>query len=202
MPVQYTNRKGKEYYLHQGVTRTGKPKYHFSPKREGKLAASIPAGFEVYENSNEQVFLRKVHPKIIGEDKVAALEKEFKKSSRYKYCLVDVKENAIIVYMANQNVELLSGIMNLTPGREIETENYLKRTLSYSPGCRFLLLDREQRIFVAERYFYGESTDYWRQIGQPGSLHDLVRQVIEALRGGLFLIKKPCPYHLEGIPLH
>lgn len=187
MPVQYTNRKDKEYYLHQGVTRTGKPKYYFSPKREGKLATSIPAGFEVYENPNGQVFLRKVHPKIVEEDEVAALEKEFKKSSRYKYCLVDVKENAIIVYMPNQNVELLSGIMNLTPGREIETENYLKRTLSYSPGCRFLLLDREQRIFVAEKYCYGKSTEYWRQIGQPGSLRDLVRQAIKHLEEVFFL---------------
>lgn len=187
MPVKYTNRKGKEYYLHEGVTRTGKPKYYFSPKKEGNLATSIPAGFEVYENPNGQVFLRKVPPKIIEEEEVAALEKEFNKSSRCKYWLVDVKENAIIVYMPIENVELLAGIMNLTPGREIETENYLKRTLSYSPRCRFLLLDREQRIFVAENYCYGKSTDYWKQIGQPGSLRDLVRQVIKHLEEVFFL---------------
>jgi len=189
MPVKYTNRKGKEYYLHEGVTKTGKPRYYFSPKKEGKLAASIPAGFEVYENPSGQVFLRKVPPKIIEVEEVATVEKEFKKSSRYKYkyCLVDVKENAIIVYMPVENVELLSGIMNSTPGREIETENFLKSKLNYSPECRFLLLDKEQRTFVAEKYWYGKSTDYWRQIGEPGSLPDLVRQVIKYLEELFYL---------------
>jgi len=185
--IKYTNRKGREYYLHEGVTRTGKPKYYFSPRREGILVASIPAGFEVYENPNGQVFLRKVHPKIIEEEEVTALEKEFKKSSRYKDCRVDVKKNAIIVYMPNQNVELLAGIMSLTPRQEIEARNYLKRMLSYSPGCRFLLLDREQRIFVAEKYYYGKTADYWMQIGQPGSLSDLVRPVIKHLDEVFFL---------------
>lgn len=187
MPVKKTNRKGKEYYLHQGVTKTGKPKYYFSPKREGNLATGIPEGFEVYENPNGQVFLRRAQPKIIEDEEVATVEQELKKSTRYEYCLLDVKENAIVVYMPDQNVELLAEIMNLNPGREFETENYLKRTVSYSPGCRFLLRDEEQRIFVAEKYYHGESTDYWRQIGAPGSLRDLVKQVIKHLEEFFFL---------------
>ncbi len=187
MPVKYTNRKGKEYYLHQGVTKTGKPKYYFSPKREGDLAIAIPEGFEVYENPNGQVFLRKAQPKIIEDEEVATVEQELKKSSRYKYCLLDVKENAIVVYMPNQDVELLAKVMNLPPGREIEIENYLKKRVSYSPGWRFLLSDKEQRIFVAEKYYHGEPDNYWRQIGQPGSLRDVVRQIIKHLEEVFFL---------------
>ena len=47
MPITYTNAKGKTYYLHQGTTKTGKPKYHFSMQSEGHLAESIPVGLVV-----------------------------------------------------------------------------------------------------------------------------------------------------------
>ena len=50
MPITHVNAKGKTYYLHQGVTKTGKPKYHFAMKSEGALVQSIPDGFEIYEN--------------------------------------------------------------------------------------------------------------------------------------------------------
>src|SRR5215467_16163471 len=68
VPITHTNAKGKTYYLHQGTTKTGKPKYHFSMQSEGILAASIPAGFEIYENPNAQVFLRHIPPKIITDE--------------------------------------------------------------------------------------------------------------------------------------
>ena len=42
MPITHVNAKGQTYYLHQGMTKTGKPKYHFAMKSEGTLAASIP----------------------------------------------------------------------------------------------------------------------------------------------------------------
>ena len=54
MPMTHTNAKGKTYYLHQGTTKTGKPKYYFAMESNGELAESIPAGFEIYENPNAQ----------------------------------------------------------------------------------------------------------------------------------------------------
>src|SRR5262249_16791817 len=57
VPITHTNAKGKTHYLHQGTTKTGKPKYHFSLQSEGTLAEFIPAGFEIYETPNAQVFL-------------------------------------------------------------------------------------------------------------------------------------------------
>ena len=69
MPITHVNVKGKTYYLHQGTTKTGKPKYHFAMKREGNLADSIPEGFEIYENPNTQVFLQvRFYVKHLGKD--------------------------------------------------------------------------------------------------------------------------------------
>ena len=39
--VRYRNRKDKEHYLHVGKTRTGKPRYFFSMKKDGTLAAVV-----------------------------------------------------------------------------------------------------------------------------------------------------------------
>ena len=65
VPITHTNAKGKTYYLHQGTTKTGKPTYHFSMQSEGTLAETVPTGFEIYENPNAQVFLRRIPPKLI-----------------------------------------------------------------------------------------------------------------------------------------
>ena len=55
MTATYTNRKGKTYYLHQGKTKLGNPKYFFALRDEGNLVKAIPPGYEVYENPNGQV---------------------------------------------------------------------------------------------------------------------------------------------------
>ena len=60
MGVEYTNRKGKKYYLNVGKTKTGKPKYYFSLKTQGQPAEEIPEGYEIYEYpANGQVFFEK-----------------------------------------------------------------------------------------------------------------------------------------------
>ncbi len=41
MPVMYTNRKGMTYYLCQGKTASGKPRYYFTSRNEGNLADSL-----------------------------------------------------------------------------------------------------------------------------------------------------------------
>src|SRR5262245_38717623 len=79
VPITYTNAKGKTYYLHQGTTKTGKPKYHFSMQSVGTLAESIPVGFELYENPNAQVFLRRIPPRIITDEERQVVEDGMRK---------------------------------------------------------------------------------------------------------------------------
>ena len=65
MVVTHVNRKRQTYFLHEGKTKTGKPKYFFSKESDGCLLDTIPDGYEIYENPNAQVFLRKAEPEII-----------------------------------------------------------------------------------------------------------------------------------------
>ncbi len=41
----YTNRRGKEYYLHVGKTKKGNQRYYFSMKNTGELATEVPEGY-------------------------------------------------------------------------------------------------------------------------------------------------------------
>jgi hypothetical protein len=67
MPIQHINRRRQTYYLHERKTKTGTPNYFFSMKSEGSLVEEIPEGYEIYENPNAQVFMRKIQPQIISD---------------------------------------------------------------------------------------------------------------------------------------
>ena len=73
MPVTNVNLKRDTYYLHAGKTKTGKPRYWFSTKAEGDLVETIPKGYEVYENPDAQVFLRKIVPQLATPFEVAVV---------------------------------------------------------------------------------------------------------------------------------
>lgn len=182
MPITYVNRKDQTYYLHQGTTKTGKPKYYFSMKAEGNLAASIPAGYEIYENPDARVFLRKQRPKLIKDVEIAIVERAVRKGSEVEYFLVDVKKDAIIVLVAVQDVDVLQGLVSyMEPSRRASAEQEILRSITYSPELRFVLEDREKRVFITERYCYFGSVDDWIEIGTPGKLEKLAKKYIRHL---------------------
>ncbi len=74
MPVTHVNRKRDTFYLHAGKTKTGKSKYWFAKSTEGDLVESMPEGYEIYENPDAQVFLRKIVPQLVTPAEVAMVE--------------------------------------------------------------------------------------------------------------------------------
>ena len=68
-PLTYTNRKGRTYYLCQGVTKTGKPRYYFTQKPKDKVLEHIPEGYRISESVNGRVSLVKDRPmQILSEE--------------------------------------------------------------------------------------------------------------------------------------
>ncbi|WP_322746140.1 hypothetical protein [Nostoc sp. LEGE 06077] len=182
MPIQYINRKEQMYYLHQGTTKTGKPKYFFSMKAEGNILEAIPDGYEIYENPNAQVFLRKIQPKIITDEEKRIVESGMKKLSRLQDYQIDVKQEIITIYTPNQNVNLLSEMLSFSSGDKLkEAETILKRSISYSPMLQFVLIDEPKRIFITQRYCFLGRIDDWIQVGEPSNLNNLVKNYVKHL---------------------
>jgi len=129
--VEHVNRKGDTYYLHQGTTKTGKPKYFFSKKSDGELCGQLPAGFEIYENPRSQVFCRRIQPKLITEQEIQMVREAIRNCGKQFYAGVDVKGKDIIVY---------------------EGED---------PCLKFRLCDDDKRLFEVSRWCYRGSIDDW-----------------------------------------
>jgi hypothetical protein len=178
MTVTYTNRRGKTYYLHQGQTSKGNPKYHFAQHQEGgDLVDEIPAGYEIYENPNGQVFLRKIPAQIITAEEVAAVRDGMQRYGNLERFIIDVKKNAILVYTPDQDVDMLLEALSplgdvMRPGVRERLESYL----NYSPMLRFVLVDKANRLFQAYRFTFFSDFDDWMPIGTKGDLPALVKE--------------------------
>ena len=154
MPVTHVNRYRDMYYLHVGRTKTGKPRYWFSTKAEGDLVHAIPEGYEVYENPDAQVFLRKIVPQLVTPAEIAVVKHGLERYAPDQHCLVDVRKADINVY-------------------------HSKRGNMYQKMLRFTLDDKKDRTFRVQRWCFKGSIDDWIDLwvsGGIGKLPDLVRE--------------------------
>lgn len=177
MAVTYINRKSQTYYLHQGKTSKGNPKYHFAQHMEGDLVDTIPSGYEIYENPNGRVFLRRIPAQIITAEEVSAIRAGVRKYGRLARCIVDVKKDTILIYTPDQDIDLLleafGPITGLMPAG---AEEKVESILTYSPMLQFVLVDRTNRLFQTYRFSFFGDIDDWMPIGTPGVLPALVKE--------------------------
>jgi hypothetical protein len=186
MTIKYVNSKERTYYLHQSQTKTGKSRYHFSMKNEGASKISkIPDGYEIYEHpTNAQVFLRKSRSQTIKADEKKMVEEGMKKYSDIKFYKIDIKEEAILIYTPDQDVDALISIFDKHLPIKMPTEkmgDVLKKTFSYSPELRFILTDKENRRFTTQRFCYLDSVEDWIPIGYPDNLEVLIEAYLPHL---------------------
>lgn len=180
MPVQFKNRKGKTYYLHRGKTKTGAPQYFFSMKAEGGLAEAIPEGYEIFENPNAQVFLRKIEPKLIWDSERAIVEKHLPESPGGFLC--DIKGKTITVFEADQDIKSLEeSFRSLAFPRLIDTSELVRTATTFSAMFRFILEGAEERLFVVQRCCFKGSVDDWIYIAGPEELDFLAEKYLKHL---------------------
>jgi hypothetical protein len=164
MSVHHTARDGTIYYLHVAKSKKGNPTYFFSTKPTGNLADSLPAGYEVYENIRGQVFLRRPPPKIFTDQEIGQVRQALNNHAeewRYK---IETKKSAIIIHEASDSFAALEQIAPLWKSAQ-ELKDYAIRRANYMAVMRFVLVDAEKRLFLAERFCFRGSVDDWIDIG-------------------------------------
>jgi hypothetical protein len=192
--LQYTNRVGKTYYLSEGKTKTGKPRYFFSSQQNGKGKAidKIPEGYEIYEHpENAQVFLRKKRPRLITDIEEQFVKKHLntlKRSRRYR---VDCKDKYITIYESNADTENLKGIfgdlLNNIPTRPgINADDAMAALITiadqhYTAVLRFCLEDKEKRMFTVERFCFRGAIDEWICLAGPDDFRSIVKKYVNIL---------------------
>ncbi|MCT7977290.1 hypothetical protein [Laspinema olomoucense] len=173
MVLQYTNRRGQTYVLHQSTTKTGKPKYYFSLKTEGNLLDSIPEGFEIYENPNSQVYLRKIQPKVFSDRELEIVDQGIKKYSKIKNFIIDVKDHSMIIHLPDQDVGKVSDILSSFGG--YNASQHLTSLLTYTPMMRFRRR-KDSKNFWVQRWCFRGSVDDWIDLDAGEDLESLVKK--------------------------
>jgi hypothetical protein len=181
MAFTHTNRKGDQCYLHKGRTTKGNPKYFFSTKKDGELLDEIPAGYQVYENPNGLVFLRKAQPKIFSEEEITIVENAMKNYADLEFYKIDVKGNAIIILLPLQDVEAIKEFISQcslkTPA---EINHTLQRIIRFSPEMQLILTDKEKRLFSLKRYCY-RGVGSWITLETSSDLKGLAKKYFKHL---------------------
>lgn len=186
MQVTYTNRKGKTYYLCQGVTKTGKARYYLALEPKGTPVDQIPEGFEIRESVNGVVSLARVRPAHIWIEERAAVEAAIQRHPKARNYRVDVKGKQIVVHeRVGPDVEDLMPILGRFGGISLARLDAAREVLDkgarFSPVMRFILLNEEKRTFQTERWCYLGSIDDWIEIGRSGPLKQLTRRFVPKL---------------------
>ena len=184
MAITYTNAKGQLYVLHHGRTKTGKPTYYFSLKWEGHVADSIPDGFEIYENPNAQVFLRRIPPKHITDEERQVVVDGMRKYASVEAYKIDVIGKTIVLYLADQDRDAFDRIFRdypTSPEEKARIMTVLRQQAHYSPMMQFILTDEKQRSFLPQRYCFRGSIDDWISIGLPNTLATVVKTYVKHL---------------------
>ena len=150
MPVKHVNRKRQTYFLHEGKTKTGKPKYFFSKDSEGTLLDAVPDGYEIYENPNAQVFLRKKTPQVVTDAEIAVVKAAVRQHAKGLNYTVDVKGNQIVVYEGQGG--------------------------HFHQMLRFTLQDEATRWFSVDRWCFRGSIDDWFPLLGGGKLPQIVEK--------------------------
>jgi hypothetical protein len=180
MAITHTNRRGEVYYLHQGQTKSGKPRYFFSRNKDGPLAEAIPDGFEIYEKPSSQVFLRKIVPTSIRPAEVETVKAGLRRAGLDVF-LVEAEKDCIVVHMPDQSSsdlerfaeELTGGMFPGLRGKWMEDR---QRRGSFTAMMRFILTDGDKRHFRAERWCFKGGIDGWFPLlgGPNGDLAKVV----------------------------
>jgi len=179
-PVQRVSRTGKTYYLVQRISKTGRPAYTFTTSAQGQPAAVIPEGYEVYENAEAQVFLRKKVTLLVSDAEMALIADALRAQGPAWRYWVEARKDTVTIHEAGGDMESLSDMCRTFRSRGL-TDDERRRHASYMAVLRFTLVDPETREYVTERYCFRGSVDDWIHIGGPGPLAPQCRKFIPHL---------------------
>jgi hypothetical protein len=180
--LQHENRMGEVYYLQEGKTRTGKPKYYAGKKLTGTPLAAMPEGHEFYERpETAQVVIRKIPVSPITEFERRQAEDIVRRASGLRFFVVHIEEDALVVYTPSSSPAEVDDMIDRIGGPFFRAatsgdalrDRWIQRS-QYIKMLRFRLIDPDSRRYGAERWCFRGSIDGWIPLHRSGPLAELV----------------------------
>lgn len=172
--MEYVNRRGERYYLLEGKTKTGKPKYYASRKPGGVPVERMPEGYEVYEHPERGlVSVRKIRPSKVLPVERERLTRWVRELAGMEYFCVDLQEDSLVIYTPATDpaaaVSALGRIFGSLGDETASHQEWIGKNTHYLPMLRFTLVDEKKRTYSAERWCFRGSVNAWLILagGQP-----------------------------------
>lgn len=186
---EYRNRAGDVYYLQQGTTKTGKPKYWFGRKIRGTPVETMPPGYETYEAPDKgQVYVRKIRPSRIAAFEREMVEEAIRRDAGLEWFIVEVDGDALVVWLPGTSESEVDRLIMLTSGELPRSSYVLQRQRAswlqqtrYQRMMRFRLVDPEERLYSVDRWCFRGSIDDWYPLESGRPLPDLLRKYVQHL---------------------
>ena len=184
MPYSYTNREGKTYYFRAVPTKKGSLRYYKTSSQDFEdLIEEIPKGYEVTEKPYDaMVIIRKIKKNFIRQEEKEILYDAIEEFSVLNDFFVHTEGKIMTLYYSQFNY-IGGGIdgeeASLSREQAIEIHGeYIVKWMKFFDGFRLILVDKEKRLFQAERIintgFFGG--DY-HPIGEVGKVKDLALRI-------------------------
>ena len=173
MIVTYKNFRGDMYYLHSRLTKKGNTTYHFAKKSAGADVREIPEGYEIYEDPNGKVYLRKILKQLINDNEIKTIETAMEKHCPIKDFKIDVKKEYIYIYTVSTPLDELKNLTPFTSG--VNFDKYK----DYETMLRFTLIDKQNRIFAVERFCFLGGIEDWIDLDSSENLQKLAMDYVQ-----------------------
>ncbi len=171
MAITYQNKKNDTYYLINKPTKKGKQRYYFTKYPADNLVEILPQGYEIYENTYGQVFLKKKTAKSIPTAEKKALQRLIRTNLDQNQYFLEIVNNAAVIYQAD-----LEGVLTLNVGQgEIELNDFSAVELTYTPVYKIELLsaDKDKKYRLLQHKSQG-SLISWQYIDSSNDINQLI----------------------------
>ena len=150
----------------------------------------MPEGYGFYERPDTaQVLVPQIKPSPITEAERQQAEEIVRRVSGLEHFVVDVEENAIVVYTPSASRADADNLLKLIAGplpvvSRARYENFREHHIKHSPYMkmlRFALVNPDTRQYSAERWCFRGSIDDWIMLRGFGPLAELVENLARHL---------------------
>jgi len=179
--IHYTNCKGKTYYLHDAITKTGKTRYVMTRIAEGALT-KLPEGHVITESVNGQVSVGRIQPRLITELEEARVKSELERLGLINYRIA-VKRAYITIYEPLYHEDdYLPMLKQMGVFPTMMKKILAKMTAKgpFDPVMRFRITDEDRRLFSVERMTY-RGNGGWMSLHDSGTLMELIQTYLKHL---------------------
>jgi len=182
--LSHTNRHGVTWYLHEGRTKTGKPRYYVAKQVGEGARAGMPEGFEFTESINGVVSVRRIDPsrREAPPKHVEQVRREVARWPHLRHHEGESRDGTIVIHEPESGVpdgkmDRLAQMLGLTPETLQQRLDGAGPRVRYAPVMRFFPDDpRKADVYAVERMTYRGEGGWWSL--SRGRLKKLVRRYV------------------------